>query len=811
MNDYRVRNSRIPLPECLRILLDVLDGLEYAHQAGVVHRDLKPANILVDDRGQVKLLDFGIAKALDPETTGETMDLTGLAPRPMTPEYASPEQIRGEAITTAVDVYALGVVLYELLAGRRPYRLTSYTAAELERVICASDPARPSASGPLHRQLKGDLDNVVLKALHKDPAARYRSVEQFAEDIRRHLSGLPVLARPDTFTYRAGKFVRRHKAGVAAATLVVLSLSAGLLATAWQARIAMAERAQAENQRNRAEAQRTRAEQATTLAVARAHEADAERQKAQQRFDEVRSLASSFLFEFHDAIQNLPGATAARRLVVAKAQEYLARLEKEQAGDAGLLQDVADAYSKIGLILGDPYGSNLGDSTGALASLEKGLAVAHRAETLRPGDPRIRREISMLYLLIASVQQNLKQPEAARRHFDTAERILERLRATHPPGMDLRLDWARLHQRRAEFDRTRNDLPTARRRHAAAVEAVRDLARESPEKPELQHNLAVSLALYADVLNLAGERERALQAYQEAIAHSRGAVEGEPHNARFLRSLGIHFERFGNFYRLSGDLEKAATQYRETARVRESISAADSNDRQALRDVYVINIKLGSVELSQGDNAGAASAFERASQIAQQLAAADPKSRVLQKDLAIVHDRLSDLRSAEGDLPEALAASARSLAVVERLAASDPSNTATEGDLAYALEKQGDLLVRTARVHEGLPLLARAAEIRERHVRQSPVNIQSARDSHHAIQLLAAALVQAGDRAQARSWLPRSKEILERLVHLPEAAPQDYHSYAEFLATCQIEEWRDPAAALEYALRAVEATRNTNP
>jgi tetratricopeptide (TPR) repeat protein/predicted Ser/Thr protein kinase len=215
---------------------DVCDAVRYAHQRLVVHRDLKPSNILVADDGRVKLLDFGIAKMLEdgPDARGAE---TRTELRVLTPEYAAPEQLRGEPVTTATDVYSLGAVLYELLTGRRPHRFSRHSPAEIERVVCETDPEPP--------RLGGELDAILLRALQREPARRYPSVEALADDLRRFRTGLPVLARPDSVAYRAGKFVRRHRLGVAAGAAVALALLVGLGATLWQARAAAREAAKA--------------------------------------------------------------------------------------------------------------------------------------------------------------------------------------------------------------------------------------------------------------------------------------------------------------------------------------------------------------------------------------------------------------------------------------------------------------------------------------------------------------------------------------------------------------------------------------
>ena len=587
----------------LKLFCTVCDAVQYAHQHLVIHRDIKPGNILVTEEGLPKLVDFGIAKLLS-----GTADAGATAMPFMTPEYASPEQVRGTSVTTATDVYSLGVVLYELLSERLPYGFKSRVPHEVAYAICEQDPERPSTSKRLH----ADLDNIVLMAMRKEPERRYGTAQQFAEDIQRHLDGRPVRARHDTFSYRAGKFIRRQKVAVGAAVLIAITLLVGIIATAWQARVARAERARSE-----------------------------------RRFNEVRQLANSFVFEVHDAVANLPGSTTARSLIVQRGLNYLDSLAQDAGGDRGLQRELAAAYEKLGAVQYTPTVAHLGDLPGALESHRKAAALREALVASDPSNLDYRRELLDSYWYIATLLgvkgdstrelEMISEQLPMRRQLAAAEKtdFLDRynLAATHVYIGRLLMEMG--------------DVQGALDNQKEALKIREAIAAEDPNTARARRALTISYEYLGLATDAAGDTKGALELQRRGLAMRESLVAADPLNIDLRLMLNESHRYVGDMLLKSGDVEQAAVHYRKQLALNQEMVAADQANAQFRRNQAVAFIKIGDVEARMGKPASALSSYKEALRIREQLSSDAPQDIYIQRDLAEVKSKLATLKVAK--------------------------------------------------------------------------------------------------------------------------------------------------------------------
>ncbi|HYX19800.1 MAG TPA: protein kinase [Thermoanaerobaculia bacterium] len=641
------RANGVTLPQRLGLFREICATVQYAHQHLVVHRDLKPGNILVTADGSVRLLDFGIAKLLSQADGAEAGEPTATLERMLTPEYASPEQVRGQPVTTASDVYSLGVILYELIADEKPYRIETGDPADLLRLVCEQDPDRPStrAAG-----ISSDLDAIVLKAMRKEPERRYASAAALSEDVGRYLDGRPVEARRGSTAYRARKFVRRHRVGAAATALVLVALAGGILATL-------------------AEARRARAAEA----------------RAERRFNDVRRLANSFLFEFHDAIRDLPGATAARALVVRRALEYLDSLAAESSGDRALRRELAEAYRRVGDVQGNAYTANLGDVDGAAASYRKSIRLLEPAVSSPGATDAERSTLATTYLVDSGLSLvRGKTPEAlaeAKRGLALRERL-----SAESPTPERQMDLAQAWQYVA-FDATAAGKNVEAREALASQAAILEEQRRArPDDRVVRRSLAQNLYLTGDASSNAQDLAGALERYRSAAGMQEALLREDASSVTFHRDLAYSYMAIGNTEEALADFGAALDAHRQALATFEAMAAADRKSTDAALGVAMSHHNCGSVLARLARPSEALQEYRRARAAYEPVVAASPSGAWAAGMLGSLYVQIAELERSE-DGEEACALYAGAVRLFEPIAAAGGLTPKRRGQLAVAKER----------------------------------------------------------------------------------------------------------------------------
>jgi tetratricopeptide (TPR) repeat protein len=530
--------------------------VQFAHQNFVVHRDLKPDNILIAADGSPRLLDFGTAKLLSPSYAA-TGELTRDGYQSFTPQYASPEQVLGNPITTASDTYSLGVLLYLLLTGTQPYELKEMTTAEMLRVVCEQAPRRPSQAAGSGKRLDADLEAILLKALRKEPRERYLTAEQLATDIRAYLEGQPVAARQDTLRYRAGKFIRRNRLALAGTAALALTLMAGVIGVLWQARVA-----------------------------------NEERRKAEARSADLRQLSNSLLSELDEAIKELPGSTGAQKLLVTRVLEHLDRMAKDAQGDRQTQLDLADAYTRLGNIQGNTYYQNLGDFNGALASMDKAIVLV---EPLTGNGSKDREALHILAFAQLNRSQILfgttRMPEAiasVQASIAAHERILALPGATLAQFCDAASAYGVLGDELGQGgNESLYDIPGALKAFQKNIELVNRALRIDP-------NFSRALRALVIVRLKIGETEsdsdpvQALKDFQFALERTSALSKEEQGSMRMMRVRYTLLQDEADVLVDLGEYSEAHALYAQVAETVQHLTALDPLDLRALFDLQTV-------------------------------------------------------------------------------------------------------------------------------------------------------------------------------------------------------------------------------
>ncbi|MCY7346053.1 MAG: protein kinase [Pyrinomonadaceae bacterium] len=725
--DEHCNLQKLDLNQRLDLFRKVCSTVNFAHRNLIVHRDLKPSNILVGGDGNPKLLDFGISKILSAEfeqINSATVTKLGA----MTPSYASPEQLQNKSVTTATDIYSLGVILYELLSGHRPFEAKESNLKEIYQAVLENEPPPPSAmiatdsknfkahseaetllqpekvfeakivkadaateSNQTRRtlpnvfklssnSLRGDLDNIVLKALRKEPERRYSSAENLAEDIHRHQRGLPVAARPNTFSYRAEKFFKRNQFSVIAGVLVLLAIIGGIAATLWQARIAQTERV-----------------------------------KAEKRFGDVRKLANSYLFDVFPEIENLEGSLKARQIILKTALEYLDNLSQEAEGDTDLQIELATAYEKIGEVQGAVNITNLGDLRAGLDSYQKAQKLRESvfkansqdpknkealsknyqvtAQTLQwnvdtslageffekaiklrrelvaetPDSPDYQNRLAVLLTDYAGIAINNVQNEKAAKLLDEAAQILKETTAKHPEHFPTRKAYPRVLRAYSQLKSNLGDYDGAIKSLEESAALTDELIKQKPDDYSLKRTAWLNDSLKCEIFVDQKDGQKIVEACTKTLDFNIKALEKEPDESFALYDLANSNYFIAQGYRLSNQPQRAVEFAAKALEPLAKLNKTSPNVNDYMREVAVVENEIAESNLMLGKTDDALQHLQIARENMEKVVETDKTVTSYQAELANVYRSTAKSFAQKGEKAKAVEFIGKALVLIQKL------------------------------------------------------------------------------------------------------------------------------------------------
>ncbi len=601
ITDY-IEEKKLTIRQKLKLFQKLCDVIIYAHQKLIIHRDIKPSNILISKTGEIKLLDFGIAKILDEQglSTQDTQQSF------ITPDYASPEHIKGLPLTISSEVYGLGILLYEILAGFNPFKFGNKSIEDAIRTTCEYNPPPPSKSTKnVNYELKGDIDNICMKALYKDPKDRYLTVDYLSQDIERYFNNEPVKATKDKWWYRTKKFIKRNKSYLITGICIFAITLAGLFSSLHQAK------------------------------------------KTKVMFTDLRGLTSTMLFDFYDGIANIEGTTEVKEMVVSKTIAYLNKMEKDNADNPDLMNDISDGYQRLGNIQGNSYFGNMGLSEDAFKSYIKAVKISEKLVAKNPNNQKYIFSLSQAYIGIGDINYTLSKLDTALIHYEKGYSILQKLANQYTDS--LHYYWAL----------------------SNACERIGDVS-----------------GMYG-YPNL-GNTSKAVSSYTEMANILEKIVTKEPKNARYRSSYATAQLMLGNLFNVLGRFNEAINSEYKAITAFDTLLINDPNNYNKITSLLNAKNTLREplTELMKYDEA--LLLLTEVNLRLNKSMQADPNNSQVQSNLANNYNSLGRVLNEKGFFNEAMKAFEKSKIINQQLLKNEATNMEVLRNLGFTIEFMGD-------------------------------------------------------------------------------------------------------------------------